>query len=126
MLFKIVGVGLCTVIINLILKQYKPEIAMLANICGSLIIFSIAISGVNDLIVGLIDLQSQSYINVDIVSPVMKVIGVGYITEFTADLAEDSGNKAIASKILLGGKIAICTLAFPIIKKLITTIFSFI
>lgn len=126
MLLKIIGVGVCTVIINIILKQYKPEIALLVNICGALLIFALAMSGINDIVNEFINLQNQGNIKIDIVAPIMKVIGVGYITEFTSDLAEDSGNKLIASKILLGGKIAICTLAFPIIKKLITAIFSLI
>ena len=126
MLIKIIGIGVCTIIINIVLKQYKPEIAVISNICGALIIFTLSMSGINDIIGEFVNLQNQGNISLDIINPIMKVIGVGYITEFTSDLAEDSGNKLIASKILLGGKIAICTLAFPIIKKLISAIFSLI
>ena len=71
-------------------------------------------------------INSLSSVKIDIVTPIIKVIGVGYITEFTADLAEDSGNKNIADKIIVGGKVAICLLAVPIVKSLVETIIALI
>ena len=126
MIIKILGVGICTLIINLIVNQYKPEIAMLVNVCGGLIIFSLVINSAENIINQFINLQNESSFPIDVVSPIMKVIGVGYVTEFTADLAEDAGNKSISSKVLLGGKIAICSLAIPIVKSLLSAIFSII
>ncbi len=126
MLIKIIGVGVCSIIVNLILKQYKPEFAILANICGGLVIFLLITESCEQIIDNFIYIQNSTELKVEIVSPILKVIGVGYITEFTADLAEDSGNKTIANKVIMGGKIAICILALPIIKTLINTIISLI
>ena len=124
MLYKIIGVGLVTIIINIILKHYKADFAILANVCGGLIMFLILINGISDVVDGFIKLESLSYSSINIVKPILKVIGIGYITEFTADLAEDSGNKSVADKIIIGGKVAICVLALPIIKTLINAILS--
>lgn len=126
MLWKVIGVGLCTVVISLILKQYKPELVVFSNICGGLIILMLAVDGVKDLIGEFMNLQNFSGVKMDVISPILKVIGVGYITEFTADVAEDSGNKSVANKVVLGGKIAICMLALPVIKTLISAIISLI
>lgn len=122
MLLKVVGVGICSVIVNLILKQYKPEFALVSNVCGGLIIFAIVANGSSELLDNFYELQGVSGLDIDIVKPIMKVLGIGYITEFTSNIAEDCGNKSIASKITLGGKIAICALAFPILKQLINAI----
>ncbi|MBO5102803.1 MAG: stage III sporulation protein AD, partial [Clostridia bacterium] len=54
----------------------------------------------------------------------LKIIGVGYITEFSSNLCADSGNSAVASKILLAGKLVIFVLAIPIITSLIDIIVS--
>ncbi len=125
MLFKIIGIGICTLVLNLILKNQKPEIALLVNVCGGLLIFMFVLDGVSDLLDGFYELEN--YVGkVEIVKPIMKVLGVGYITEFSSNLAEDSGNKSIASKIVLGGKVAICGLAMPILKQLVQTIISII
>lgn len=125
MLLKVIGVGICTLILNLCLKNQKPEIALLVNVCGSLIIFMLLLDDVSNLIDEFIGLENYAG-QVDFVKPILKVLGVGYITEFSSSMAEDVGNKFVASKIVLGGKIAICTLALPVLKKLIQTILSFV
>lgn len=126
MLLKILGVGICTIIISLVLKQYKPELSVLVSICGGLLIFVMSMDSLSLLVSEFYSLEEMTGQNINIVKPIMKVLGVGYITEFTSSLAEDSGNKSIASKIILGGKIAICVLALPIIKELINAIISLI
>lgn len=123
MIFKIIGVGICTIVVSIVLKQYKPELSVLVNICGGLVIFMLAIDGVSTLVSEFYSIENLTS-QIEIVKPIMKVLGVGYITEFTANLAEDSGNKSVASKIVLGGKVAICTLALPILKQLINAIIS--
>ncbi len=125
MIFKIIGVGICTIVASIVLKQYKPELSVLVNICGGLVIFMLAIDGVSTLVSEFYSIENLTS-QIEIVKPIMKVLGVGYITEFTANLAEDSGNKSVASKIVLGGKVAICTLALPILKQLINAIISLI
>ncbi|MBQ8425197.1 MAG: stage III sporulation protein AD, partial [Clostridia bacterium] len=57
-------------------------------------------------------------------SLILKIIGVGYITEFTADIADDFGNKTISSKVILGGKIVICAMSIPVIKSLLSLLLS--
>ena len=125
MIFKIIGVGICTIVVSIVLKQYKPELSVLVNICGGLVIFMLAIDGVSTLVSEFYSIENLTS-QIEIVKPIMKVLGVGYITEFTVNLAEDSGNKSVASKIVLGGKVAICTLALPILKQLINAIISLI
>lgn len=125
MIFKIIGVGICTIVVSIVLKQYKPELSVLVNICGGLVIFMLAIDGVSTLVSEFYSIENLTS-QIEIVKPIMKVLGVGYITEFTANLAEDSGNKSVASKIVLGGKVAICTLALPILKQLVNAIISLI
>ena len=61
----------------------------------------------------------------EILKLAVKVIGVGYITEFTADIVEDFGNKVIASKVVFGGKVVVCGITLPIIKKLFVLLLSF-
>ena len=70
------------------------------------------------------ELYSFASLSLDYFDVVLKIVGVGYITEFTADIAEDFGNKNIASKVILGGKIVICTMSIPIIKSLLTVLLS--
>ena len=124
MLFKILGTGLVTVVLYITIKQYKPELALLVSIAGGLIISLMLISEVEIIIDEFVSFGEISGLGTSITTPIVKVLGVGYITEFCGEIAEDSGNKLLANKILLGGKISILILALPVIRLLISTIMS--
>ena len=67
-------------------------------------------------------LVSKSGVSSGIFSAVLKIIGLGYITEFSASLCNDAGATSIGNKILLGGKILILISALPIVTNLIDII----
>ncbi len=124
MLFKVLGIGLVTIITYLTIKQYKPELALLVSIAGGLVISLLLVSEVEVIIDDFVNFGEFSGLGSNITTPILKVLGVGYITEFCSEIAEDSGNKLVASKIILGGKISILIIALPIVKMLISTIVS--
>ena len=126
MLFKIIAIGIFTVIISMIIKQYRPDFALIVNICGGLVIVFLLVDQLSILIDGLYLIGENSGVSKIVLSSVVKVIIASYLTEFCVDIAEDSGNKFVASKVLIGGKISICVMAFPIIKTLFTAIISLI
>ena len=47
-------------------------------------------------------------------SIVFKSLGISLITQFVADIATDNGNKSLANRMILTGKLAIVVLALPI------------
>ena len=56
----------------------------------------------------------------------LKIIGVGYLVEFSAGVCIDSGNSSIADKIVLAGKVLIFSLSIPIISNLFNMIMDLI
>jgi stage III sporulation protein AD len=58
------------------------------------------------------------------VETIVKIIGIAYIAEFGAQITKDAGQGAIASKIELGGKVLILSMAIPILTVIIETIIS--
>ena len=123
-LIKIIGVGLITSIAILVVKQVKPEIAIIITITGSLVMLLMlvemlsAITGVFDILV------NKTGIDKELFTSILKIIGIGYITEFSSNICIDSGNTTISDKILLAGKITILVLALPIITALVDIIVS--
>lgn len=126
MLLKIISVGLVTVVLAMLIKQYRSDFSILVSVCGGLIIFIMLISGLEKIIDEIFNLSNTVGIKSELFVPVIKAIGVGYITEFVSDIAEDNGNKLLSNKIILGGKISIFMLALPIIKNLVNTILGLI
>lgn len=124
MVVKIICIGLVTVITSSIVKHYRSDISLIINICGSMLIVLLCLDSVSQILTEVIDIGEVVDISQSVLKPLVKVLGIGYITEFCADVAEDAGNKTISSKIIFGGKIAICVVAFPIIINMLNAVLS--
>lgn len=124
-MLKIIVIALITLILCVIIKQRSAEISMIVSIAGGLLILFLCF----DYLLELIDYYSNlaSLVNIDnsILKTSLKIIGVGFLTEFTSDLANDFGNSAIASKLIFCGKVVICVITLPVIKELVSLLFSF-
>ena len=121
-IFRIIGVGLATAITALIVKQVKPEIAIIIGLCGGVIMILMLVESTTNIISLFNSLVSKSGVSAGIFSTVLKIIGIGYLTEFSASLCNDAGATSIGNKILLSGKILILISALPIVTNLINII----
>ena len=123
-IIKIIGIGIVTSVCVLVVKQIKPEIAVVLGIAGSLIIVVMVINMLAEVLDVFNLIVDKTGISKELFTAILKIIGVGYITEFGANVCLDSGSANIADKVLLGGKIVIMVLALPIITSLIEIIVS--
>ncbi|GAF63800.1 stage III sporulation protein SpoIIIAD [Bacillus sp. TS-2] len=72
------------------------------------------------------NVAEQANMNMIYLQTILKIIGVAYIAEFGAQIANDAGQAAIASKIELAGKILILVMAIPILTAVIEMVLSFL
>lgn len=126
MITKIIFIAIICIFISSSLKKYNSEISSIVSVCGGVIIFLLCLDELSSILEYFKEIYNYTDLDFDFLSTIFKILGIGYITEFTADIAEDFGNSVIASKILLGGKIVICGMTLPIIKKLISILLSFL
>ena len=124
MILKIIFIAIICIFLSSILKKYNPEISSLVSVCGGVIVFLLCLEGLKNVLDFFTDIYSLTNISFDFITIILKALGVGYLTEFAADIAEDFGNKIIASKVLLGGKIVLCGMTLPVISKLLNLLFS--
>ena len=123
-IFKIIGISLITTISILLIKPTKPDIAMIVGLAGGVFVFFYIIDLIED-VFGLFNyIMEITNLDSKLFTILIKMIGVGYITEFSANLCKDSGNLAMAGKLLLAGKLVIFVMAIPIITSLIELIVS--
>lgn len=121
-IFKIIALGILICVVIIIVKQIKPEFAVLVLIAGSIIMLCYLFNYFTN-ILGVFDkIISKTGINAELFSIILKIVGIGYLIEFAANICCDSGNPAIADKIVLGGKLIILTVSMPIITNLLDII----
>ncbi len=123
-IFRIIGVGLLTCIVSTLIKVIKPEYFVVVIISGSMVILFMLIDSLSTIFSYFSILSSKAGIGYELFSTVLKVLGVGFLTEFASNICVDSGNASIGDKIILAGKVVIVCLAIPIITSLLGTITS--
>jgi len=121
-IFQIAAVGIITAFCVLILKDTKSEIGVLIGIIGGIIILLMLIGHLTDIFVIIRDLADRASIPGNILSLVIRIVGVGYVAEFSAGIIEEAGSKSLADKVTLGGRIMIVVLSLPIILSLFNVI----
>ena len=121
-IIKIIGIGLTSLIIVTVIKQYKPEFAIYISIIAGVIILLLSMANVSGIINLFKDISSRANINSKFLGVIFKITGIAILTEFAVSLCQDFGEKAIASKIDIGGKVIIITMSLPIISALLETI----
>lgn len=119
---KIVGVSIFAVIMIIILKNYRPEMALVLSIITGIGIMLYAISKLSSVINVLNDLVSKSGVNTDFLLIIIKVIGIAYIVEFGKNVCIDAGQSSIATKLEMAGKVVIVVLTIPLISSLVNVL----
>lgn len=121
-IIKIIGIGLTSLVIIIILKQYKPEYAIYVSIIAGILILFFAMEKISGIVNLLQSISDKTYINKTFLSILLKITGIAFITEFAVSICSDAGEKAIASKIEIGSKVIIVTMSIPIITSLLELI----
>lgn len=119
---KIVGVSIFSVIMIIILKNYRPEMALVLSIITGIGIMLYAISKMSSVINVLNDLVSKSGVNKEFLLIIIKVIGIAYIVEFGKNVCIDAGQSSIATKLEMAGKVVIVVLTIPLISSLVNVL----
>lgn len=121
-IIKIIGIGLISLVIITIIKQYKPEFAIYVSLMAGVLILILAFDKLADIINLLSNLASRSSINGSFITLLLKITGIAILTEFAVSICKDAGENAIANKMDIGGKIMIVAVSVPIISSLLETV----
>lgn len=118
-IIKIITVGLATAIACVLLKQTKPEIAVVVGLAGSVVILIMMLSGLAGIVGTIRSIAARTGIQSEILTAILKIVGIGYLTEIGAGICKDAGSSSTADIVSLGGKIVILVVAIPIIEGLV-------
>ena len=125
-LIQIIGFGFVTALAALLLNSTKPELSLAVTIVGGILILLSAFELLEDSLSVLKKIAEISSLSSVLIKTLIKIVGIGYITEFSAGILQDFGSNSVADKVVFGGKIIIFTLTLPIVEKLLELVLSFL
>lgn len=126
-IIQIVALGLVSTFLAVILKQSnRNEFSMLISIITGVIILGFVIDKLRIVINVLNQIITRSSVETGYFSIIIKIVAISYIIEFASQIARDSKEDAIASKIELGGKAIIMIISLPILLGLLDLLLKII
>lgn len=121
-IIKIIGIGLISLIIIIIVRQYKPEFTLYVSLLAGALILIFIMDKIGGIINLLTSLSNKTAINNEFLILLIKITGIAFLTEFAVSLCKDTGETAIANKVDMGGKVIIVSMSIPIISSLLETV----
>ncbi|MBS1401242.1 MAG: stage III sporulation protein AD [Firmicutes bacterium] len=125
-IFKIIGVAFVTAITAILLKSTKPELSFAVTVTGVIVILVFVADMLQNTVNIISTIASLTGIENGLIKILLKIVGVGYLTEFSAGILNDFGSNAVADKVILGGKLTILILSLPIIESVLNLISGFL
>ncbi len=121
-ILKIIAIAIITSIASLIVKSVRNDFAIMIAITGGIVILVMVLSYLTGIFDTMKEIVNMSGISSSLYTLILKIVGIGYLIEFTAGLCSDTGNSGLGDKVLLGGKIIILIMALPIVTNIMQII----
>ena len=125
-LIKIIGAAFLTAICSAILKSTKPELSFVVVITGVIIILLFILDMLKGSFTVLSEIAAMTGLENGVIKILLKIVGVGYLTEFSAGILNDFNAGSVADKVSLAGKITVMVMSLPIINGLLTLLKQFL
>lgn len=121
-IFKLIGIGIAGAVAATVIKNVKPEFTVLVILSAGLIMLIYLLNSLGEVVTAFIGLVDKSGLDNRLFAGILKIIGIGYLTEYSAGICEDADAKSLGMKIQLGGKITIFLMSLPILTALIEVV----
>jgi stage III sporulation protein AD len=121
-IFKYIAIGFIGTIMVVTVKHIKPEYSIFIALATGVIILIGISEKILDVVNTFSGIADKSGLPRDIFNAILRIIGIGYITEYASSVCEDNDCASIANKIQLAGKVTIFIMALPVLTGIIDII----
>lgn len=118
--------GIVTVLLALLFRQQKPEIAMMLSLACCLFIFFCVLAKIRDAMDYIQSLADLIHVDALYMGVILKMIGITYISEFASAICKDAGYASIAGQIQVLAKLSILALGMPVLMAFLSTVEAFL
>ncbi len=124
-ILAVAGVALLGLCVTVTMRSLRPDFAVFTGLVTTLILLFGSISSIATLIRSLTSLAEETGFSV-YTETIIKTLGIGIVSQVTADVCRECGASSIASKVEFAAKILILGLCVPIVILLLTYIEGFL
>lgn len=125
-IFRIVGIGFITAIAAAILRQTKPEMAAAVGVTGTIVALFFIADMLKDTLSVMQKIGEVTGVENGLIKTLLKIVGIGYLTEFSSNVLCDFGVPSVADKVVLAGKLTMLTLSLPLLLRVLAVLNTFL
>lgn len=112
-------IGLVTVVFVSLLKKRDAELAVVLSVAACAVIGVVIFELAQPLITFLERLRNLSGMDKELMAPMLKVLGIGLLTQVSASVCIDAGQSAIAKLIEVSGGLLSVYVALPLLEAVL-------
>lgn len=124
--WKTTALVLLTVILSLSLDKTERDISAVMGIVALCIAACTAVTILEPVLNYLVELQSLVHLSDDLISILMKAVGIALVAELSATICADAGNASLGKILQILGGAVVLTLSVPMFRTLMTIIWEMI
>ncbi len=117
---RIFGLLLTAGILCLLLRRTGPEFGTAAAVAGCLAGTLLLLKLCSPLLEFVRALSAQTGIDRRFLAPVLKSVGIGALTQFTAAFCEDCGQATLAKVAVTGGTVLVLCVCLPLFQAVLS------
>lgn len=119
---KVLGIGLFSTVIAVVLRSQKPELAVQLSLAAGALILLLVMDQAAIVVKAISGMAQRAQLNSIYFATVLKVIAIAYLVGFGAQVCRDAGERALGDKVELAGKVLILVFALPIMMRVLDAV----
>lgn len=120
----VVGAAIALTVFQAEFREEQPAWAVLVAAAFAVVVLLALLPEVASVVQALTALAREGSVGSFYLSPVLKTIGVAYITSFGVQICQEAGEAAISTVIELAGKVVILLIGLPLLQAIVHTLFG--
>lgn len=120
----VIGMGMVLTVFQAHFRKEHPPWAVLLAVAFAGVVFTVLLPHFQSAFQVLTGLAQEASVSSLYLNPVLKTIGVAYITSFGVQISHEAGEEAISSALELAGKLVILLIALPLLQAILYTLFG--
>lgn len=119
---QVAVIGVITVLLSTLLKKKNGESALLLTLAACAVIALLAIKMAEPVLDFLQKLREIADLDTALMTPLVKSVGIGLLTQICGGICDDAGESAIAKLVELCGGILAVYVSLPLLEALLETV----
>ena len=121
-IFRTAGLAVTAVLIAKLIRRYTEEQALLLTLLAGLGITAAGVLAMSPILNEIDSLLAQGGLTSEQTACIAKAAGICCVTQLASDVCKDAGESAVASAVMLSGKVTLVLLILPLLQPLLANL----